>query len=66
MTIYKEAEQVIYFLSLPEAHERKGKTWCTLSALMLTMIMSSYTQLEAQERLVKQIADIKTKLEGKE
>jgi len=64
MNLVQETERLLYFLSLPEAKELKGATWCTLSALILTMTLGSLPAPEATERLTKEVAKITVALKG--
>lgn len=65
MNIYQEANELVYFLSLPEAHAKKGRTYCQMSALILTITISGFGGKEAEERLTKHVTEIKAKLGAK-
>lgn len=58
----RAAKQCIAYLTLPDAIERKGHVWCETHAMLLQMGLSSITELEAEQRLEKQMAEIKQAL----
>lgn len=60
--IKRQAEQYIDYLALPEAIARKGATWCSTHRMVLAMSLKSITQQESEQRIVKQLAEIKAAL----
>lgn len=64
--LVREAEQFIDYLALPEAIAKLGAVRCSTERLLLKLSLSSITPQEAEQRLTKQIMNLKASLQEME